>query len=321
MKNKNYIIGSGSYLPKKILTNHDLSKKLNTSDEWITSRTGIKKRHIASDTELNSDLAFNAAKRAIKNSKIRASKIDLVIIATSTPDNTFPSTATKVQAKLGIKKGFAFDIQAACTGFIYALSIADNYLSNNQANFALVIGSEIFSRILDWKDRSTCVLFGDGAGAIVLGKQTNNIKSEIISTELYSDGRFYDLLYVDGGVALNQKAGYLRMNGKEVFKHAVTKLVKIIKLNMKKNNIKVNDIDWIIPHQANKRIMDLTAKKLQIPPKKILMTIENHANTSSASIPLTLDFALSKKMIKRNQLILLQAIGGGLTWGCSLLKF
>ena len=321
MKNKNYIIGSGSYLPKKILTNHDLSKKLNTTDEWITSRTGIKKRHIASDTELNSDLAFNAAKRAIKNSKIRVSKIDLVIIATSTPDNTFPSTATKVQAKLGIKKGFAFDIQAACTGFIYALSIADNYLSNNQANFALVIGSEIFSRILDWKDRSTCVLFGDGAGAIVLGKQKNNIKSEIISTELYSDGRFYDLLYVDGGVALNQKAGYLRMNGKEVFKHAVTKLVKIIKFNMKKNNIKVNDIDWVIPHQANKRIMDLTAKKLQIPPKKILMTIENHANTSSASIPLTLDFALSKKMIKRNQLIFLEAIGGGLTWGCSLLKF
>ena len=321
MKNKNYIIGSGSYLPKKILTNHDLSKKLNTTDEWITSRTGIKKRHIASDTELNSDLAFNAAKRAIKNSKIRVSKIDLVIIATSTPDNTFPSTATKVQAKLGIKKGFAFDIQAACTGFIYALSIADNYLSNNQANCALVIGSEIFSRILDWKDRSTCVLFGDGAGAIVLGKQKNNIKSEIISTELYSDGRFYDLLYVDGGVALNQKAGYLRMNGKEVFKHAVTKLVKIIKFNMKKNNIKVNDIDWVIPHQANKRIMDLTAKKLQIPAKKILMTIENHANTSSASIPLTLDFALSKKMIKRNQLILLEAIGGGLTWGCSLLKF
>ena len=321
MKNKNYIIGSGSYLPKKILTNHDLSKKLNTTDEWITSRTGIKKRHIASDTELNSDLAFNAAKRAIKNSKIRVSKIDLVIIATSTPDNTFPSTATKVQAKLGIKKGFAFDIQAACTGFIYALSIADNYLSNNQANFALVIGSEIFSRILDWKDRSTCVLFGDGAGAIVLGKQKNNIKSEIISTELYSDGRFYDLLYVDGGVALNQKAGYLRMNGKEVFKHAVTKLVKIIKFNMKKNNIKVNDIDWVIPHQANKRIMDLTAKKLQIPAKKILMTIENHANTSSASIPLTLDFALSKNLIKRNQLILLEAIGGGLTWGCSLLKF
>ena len=321
MKNNNYIVGSGGYLPKKILTNYDLSKKIDTSDEWITSRTGIKERHIADKNQLNSDLAFEAAKRAIKNSKIKASNVDLIIVATSTPDNTFPSTATKVQAKLGIKKGFAFDIQAACTGFIYALSIADNYLSNNQATFALVIGSEIFSRILDWKDRSTCVLFGDGAGAIILGKQKKNKKSRIISTELYSDGRFYNLLYVDGGVSLNQKAGYLKMNGKEVFKHAITKLVKIVKLNLKKNNLKINDIDWIIPHQANKRIMVSTAKKLKIPFNKILMTIENHANTSSASIPLTLDFAISKKIIKRNQLILFEAIGGGLTWGCSLLKF
>ena len=321
MKNNNYIVGSGAYLPKKILTNYDLSKKIDTSDEWITSRTGIKERHIADKNQLNSDLAFEAAKRAIKNSKIKASNIDLIIVATSTPDNTFPSTATKVQAKLGIKKGFAFDIQAACTGFIYALSIADNYLSNNQATFALVIGSEIFSRILDWKDRSTCVLFGDGAGAIILGKQKKNKKSRIISTELYSDGRFYNLLYVDGGVSLNQKAGYLKMNGKEVFKHAITKLVKIVKLNLKKNNLKINDIDWIIPHQANKRIMVSTAKKLKIPFNKVLMTIEKHANTSSASIPLTLDFAISKKIIKRNQLILFEAIGGGLTWGCSLLKF
>ena len=321
MKNNNYIVGSGGYLPKKILTNYDLSKKIDTTDEWITSRTGIKERHIADKNQLNSDLAFEAAKRAIKNSKIKASNVDLIIVATSTPDNTFPSTATKVQAKLGIKKGFAFDIQAACTGFIYALSIADNYLSNNQATFALVIGSEIFSRILDWKDRSTCVLFGDGAGAIILGKQKKNKKSRIISTELYSDGRFYDLLYVDGGVSLNQKAGYLKMNGKEVFKHAITKLVKIVKLNLKKNNLKINDIDWIIPHQANKRIMVSTAKKLKIPFNKVLMTIENHANTSSASIPLTLDFAISKKIIKRNQLILFEAIGGGLTWGCSLLKF
>ena len=321
MRNNNYIVGSGAYLPKKILTNYDLSKKIDTSDEWITSRTGIKERHIADKNQLNSDLAFEAAKRAIKNSKIKASNVDLIIVATSTPDNTFPSTATKVQAKLGIKKGFAFDIQAACTGFIYALSIADNYLSNNQATFALVIGSEIFSRILDWKDRSTCVLFGDGAGAIILGKQKKNKKSRIISTELYSDGRFYNLLYVDGGVSLNQKAGYLKMNGKEVFKHAITKLVKIVKLNLKKNNLKINDIDWIIPHQANKRIMISIAKKLKIPLNKVLMTIENHANTSSASIPLTLDFAISKKIIKRNQLILFEAIGGGLTWGCSLLKF
>ena len=321
MKNNNYIVGSGGYLPKKILTNYDLSKKIDTTNEWITSRTGIKERHIADKNQLNSDLAFEAAKRAIKNSKIKASNVDLIIVATSTPDNTFPSTATKVQAKLGIKKGFAFDIQAACTGFIYALSIADNYLSNNQATFALVIGSEIFSRILDWKDRSTCVLFGDGAGAIILGKQKKNKKSRIISTELYSDGRFYNLLYVDGGVSLNQKAGYLKMNGKEVFKHAITKLVKIVKLNLKKNNLKINDIDWIIPHQANKRIMVSTAKKLKIPFNKVLMTIEKHANTSSASIPLTLDFAISKKIIKRNQLILFEAIGGGLTWGCSLLKF
>ena len=321
MKNKNYIIGSGSYLPKKILTNHDLSKKLNTTDEWITSRTGIKKRHIASDTELNSDLAFNAAKRAIKNSKIRVSKIDLVIVATSTPDNTFPSTATKVQAKLGITKGFAFDIQAACTGFIYALSIADNYLSNNQANYALVIGSEIFSRILDWKDRSTCVLFGDGAGAIVLGKQKNNIKSGIISTELYSDGRFYDLLYVNGGVASNQKAGHIKMKGREVFKHAVKKLVSCIQFNLKKNNLKKEDIDWIIPHQANKRIMDMCAMKLGVPKSKVIVTVDQYANTSSASIPLTFDYALSKKIIKRGEIIVFEAIGGGLTWGCSIFKY
>ena len=317
----NSILGCGSYLPDKIATNHDLSKRLNTSDEWITTRTGIKQRHIANKNQLNSDLAYEAAKKAIKDSKIKISDIDLIIVATSTPDHTFPSTATKVQAKLGIKKGFAFDVQAACTGFIYALSIADNYLTNNQVKNALVIGSEIFSRILDWKDRKTCVLFGDGAGAIVLGKQKQNRNSGIISSELYSDGRFYDLLYVDGGVSSNQKAGYLRMNGKEVFKHAVTKLVNIIKLNLKKNNLRVQDIDWLIPHQANKRIMDLIAKKLKMPTEKILITIDNHANTSSASIPLTLDHALSKKIIKRNQLILLEAIGGGLTWGCCLLKF
>ena len=321
MMSHNSILGCGSYLPDKIVTNHDLSKRLNTSDEWITTRTGIKQRHIANKNQLNSDLAYEAAKKAIKDSKIKISDIDLIIVATSTPDHTFPSTATKVQAKLGIKKGFAFDVQAACTGFIYALSIADNYLTNNQVKNALVIGSEIFSRILDWKDRKTCVLFGDGAGAIVLGKQKQNRNSGIISSELYSDGRFYDLLYVDGGVSSNQKAGYLRMNGKEVFKHAVTKLVNIIKLNLKKNNLRVQDIDWLIPHQANKRIMYLIAKKLKMPTEKILITIDNHANTSSASIPLTLDHALSKKIIKRNQLILLEAIGGGLTWGCCLLKF
>jgi len=319
MDYSSYILGCGSYLPKKILTNNDLSKKLDTSDEWIKSRTGIRQRHIADKNQLNSDLGYEAAKKAIINAKIKISDIDLIIVATSTPDHTFPSTATKVQAKLGIKKGFAFDIQAACSGFIYAMSVADNYILNNQATNALVIGSEIFSRILDWNDRSTCVLFGDGAGAIVLSKKKRN--SGIISTELYSDGRFYDLLYVDGGVASNQKAGQIKMKGREVFRHAVEKLSECIKLSLKKNNLKKDNIDWIIPHQANKRIMDMTAKKLDISKNKVLITVDRYANTSSASIPLTLDYALSKKIVKRGQIIVFEAIGGGLTWGCSILKY
>ena len=313
MDYSSYILGCGSYLPKKILTNNDLSKKLDTSDEWIKSRTGIRQRHIADKNQLNSDLGYEAAKKAIINAKIKISDIDLIIVATSTPDHTFPSTATKVQAKLGIKKGFAFDIQAACSGFIYAMSVADNYILNNQATNALVIGSEIFSRILDWNDRSTCVLFGDGAGAIVLSKKKRI--SGIISTELYSDGRFYDLLYVDGGVASNQKAGQIKMKGREVFRHAVEKLSECIKLSLKKNNLKKDNIDWIIPHQANKRIMDMTAKKLDISKNKVLITVDRYANTSSASIPLTLDYALSKKIVKRGQIIVFEAIGGGLTWG------
>ena len=315
-----YILGCGSYLPKKILTNNDLSKKLDTSDEWIKTRTGINQRYIADKKQLNSDLAFEAAKKAIKNSKIKTSDIDLIILATSTPDHTFPSTATKIQGKLGIKKGFAFDIQAACSGFIYAMSVADNFLLNNQASNALVIGSEIFSRILDWNDRSTCILFGDGAGAIVLSKK-KKMNSGIISTELYSDGRFYDLLYVNGGVAFNQKAGHIKMKGREVFKHAVKKLVSCIQFNLKKNKLKKEDIDWIIPHQANKRIMDMTAIKLGVPKSKLLVTVDQYANTSSASIPLTLDYALSNKIIKRGQIIVFEAIGGGLTWGCSILKY
>ncbi len=315
-----YILGCGGYVPKKIVTNKELSKKLDTSDEWIRTRTGIKQRHIASKKELNSDLGFEAAKRAIKNSKINTSDIDLVIVATSTPDHTFPSTAAKIQGKLDIKKGFAFDVQAACSGFIYAISIADNFLLNNQASNALVIGSEIFSRILDWNDRSTSVLFGDGAGAVVLSNK-KKMNSGIISTELYSDGRFYDLLYVNGGVASNQKAGYIKMKGKEVFKHAVKKVVSSIEFNLKKNKLKKDDIDWIIPHQANKRIMDMCAVQLGIPKNKVLVTVDQYANTSSASIPLTLDYALSNKIVKRGQIIVLEAIGGGLTWGCSILKY
>ena len=320
MRFSSYILGTGGYVPKKILTNNELSKKLDTNDEWIKTRTGINQRHIADKKQLNSDLGFEAAKKAIKNSKINISDIDLIIVATSTPDHTFPSTATKIQGKLGIKNGFAFDIQAACSGFIYAMSVADNFLLNNQASNALVIGSEIFSRILDWNDRSTCVLFGDGAGAIVLSKK-KKMNSGIISTDLYSDGRFYDLLYVNGGVASNQKAGHIKMKGKEVFKHAVKKMVSSIQFNLKKNKLKKEDIDWIIPHQANKRIMDMSAIKLGVPKNKVLVTVDQYANTSSASIPLTFDYALSNKIIKRGQIIVLEAIGGGLTWGCSILKY
>ena len=320
MHYSSYISGCGSYLPKKILTNEDLSKKINTTDEWIKSRTGIKQRYIADKKQLNSDLGYEAAKKAIKNAKINISDIDLIIVATSTPDNTFPSTATKIQGKLGIKKGFAFDIQAACSGFIFAMSVADNYILNNQASNALVIGSEIFSRILDWNDRSTCVLFGDGAGAMVLSKK-KKMNSGIISTELYSDGRFYDLLYVNGGVASNQKAGHIKMKGKEVFKHAVKKIVSSIQFNLRKNKLKKEDIDWIIPHQANKRILDMIALKLDIPKNKVIVTVDQYANTSTASIPLTFDYALSKKIIKRGQIIVFEAIGGGLTWGCSIIKY
>ena len=320
MNFSSYILGCGSYLPKKIIKNNELPKKLKTSDEWIKTRTGIRQRHIADKKQFNSDLGFEAAQKAIKNSQISISNIDLIIVATSTPDHTFPSTATKIQGKLGIKKGFAFDIQAACSGFIYALSVADNYIVNNQAKNALVIGSEVFSRILDWNDRSTCVLFGDGAGAIVLGKNKKK-NSGLISTELYSDGRHYDLLYVNGGVATNQKAGYVKMKGKEVFKHAVQKLVSCIEISLKKNNLKKNDIDWIVPHQANKRIMDMTAVKLGVSKDKVLATVDKYANTSSASIPLTLDYAVKKKIIKRGDIVVFEAIGGGLTWGCSIMKY
>ena len=320
MNFSSYILGCGSYLPKKIIKNNELPKKLKTSDEWIKTRTGIRQRHIADKKQFNSDLGFEAAQKAIKNSQISISNIDLIIVATSTPDHTFPSTATKIQGKLGIKKGFAFDIQAACSGFIYALSVADNYIVNNQAKNALVIGSEVFSRILDWNDRSTCVLFGDGAGAIVLGKNKKK-NSGIISTELYSDGRHYDLLYVNGGVATNQKAGYVKMKCKEVFKHAVQKLVSCIEISLKKNNLKKNDIDWIVPHQANKRIMDMTAVKLGVSKDKVLATVDKYANTSSASIPLTLDYAVKKKIIKRGDIVVFEGIGGGLTWGCSIMKY
>ena len=313
------IIGTGGYLPNKILTNKDLESIVDTTDEWIYERTGIKQRHIAEENESTSSMAIKASIDAIKSSNIKEKDIDLIIVATTTPDQIFPSTACIVQNKLNIVAP-AFDVQAACTGFIYALSVADNYIRTGMSKNVLVIGAEKYSNILDWNDRSTCVLFGDGAGAIVLSKK-KKMNSGIISTELYSDGRFYDLLYVNGGVASNQKAGHIKMKGKEVFKHAVKKLVSSIQFNLKKNKLKKEDIDWIIPHQANKRIMDMSAVKLGIPKSKVIVTVDQHANTSTASIPLSLDYALSKKIIKRGQIIVFEAIGGGLTWGCSIVKY
>ena len=313
------VYGCGSYLPKEFMTNDELAEIIDTSDEWITSRTGIKQRHVAEKSEMTSDLAYEAAKSALENANIKATDVDLIIVGTTTPDDTFPATAVKVQSRLGLKGGAAFDVQAACSGFIYALSVADNMLQTGQIKTALVVGADTLTKLVDWTDRSTCALFGDGAGAIVLSKKKRN--SGIISTELYSDGRFYDLLYVDGGVASNQKAGQIKMKGREVFRHAVEKLSECIKLSLKKNNLKKDNIDWIIPHQANKRIMDMTAKKLDISKNKVLITVDRYANTSSASIPLTLDYALSKKIVKRGQIIVFEAIGGGLTWGCSILKY
>ena len=321
MDYSSYILGCGSYLPKKILTNNDLSKKLDTSDEWIKSRTGIRQRHIADKNQLNSDLGYEAAKKAIINAKIKISDIDLIIVATSTPDHTFPSTATKVQAKLGIKKGFAFDIQAACSGFIYAMSVADNYILNNQATNALVIGSEIFSRILDWNDRSTCVLFGDGAGAVVLQSTNEKSQSLILSNHLHSDGDFKDMLYVDGGPSTSNNVGFLRMDGSGVFKHAVKNISATIFEALETNNLSIEDVDWFVPHQANSRILDSVAKKVGLRNEQIIVTVDKHANTSAASIPLALNEAVISNKIKKGDIVLLAAMGGGFTWGSSIIRW
>ena len=321
IKCKANITATGKYLPEKVLTNHDMEKLVETSDEWIQTRTGIRERRIVQNGQATVDMSTKAVRDLIEKIDLNPKEIDAIIVATITPDMVLPCSAALIQKNINAINAWGYDLSAACSGFLFGLESGAALIESERCKKVIVIGADTMSSILNYKDRNTCILFGDGAGAIVLGKQKKNKKSRIISTELYSDGRLYNLLYVDGGVSLNQKAGYLKMNGKEVFKHAITKLVKIVKLNLKKNNLKINDIDWIIPHQANKRIMVSTAKKLKIPFNKVLMTIEKHANTSSASIPLTLDFAISKKIIKRNQLILFEAIGGGLTWGCSLLKF
>jgi 3-oxoacyl-[acyl-carrier-protein] synthase-3 len=333
MNRRSIILGCGSYLPDQVVTNDDLSKRVDTTDEWIVARTGIRQRHIAPPEQMTSDLALKAAQRALEHANVDVSEIDIVILATTTPDQTFPATATKVQNALGMTNGAAFDIQAVCSGFIYALSVGDNFIKAGQANTVVVIGAETFSRILDWEDRGTCVLFGDGAGAVVLrsgnsseldaeaGETGHNRGRGILSTHLHSDGATNQLLYVDGGPSSTQTTGHVRMNGKEVFRHAVTNLANIVDETLEANGLGYDDIDWLVPHQANKRILDSTAKKLGMPIERVVVTVDQHANTSAASIPLALDTAVKDGRIKRGDLVLMEAMGGGLTWGAGLVRW
>jgi 3-oxoacyl-[acyl-carrier-protein] synthase-3 len=321
---RSVVLGCGSYLPQQILTNAELAARIDTSDEWIVQRTGIRQRHIAADGEFTSDLAVNAAKAALENAGVDAQSIDLIVLATSTPDNTFPATAVAVQNALGIHHGAAFDLQAVCSGFVYGLATADALLKSGAFSRALVIGSETFSRILDWTDRSTCVLFGDGAGAVVLDAQEQPDTREargILTVHLCSDGRHKSKLYVDGGPSSTQTVGHLRMEGREVFKHAVAMITDVIYDAFKATGTSADDIDWFVPHQANKRIIDGSAHKLGIAPEKVVLTVDRHGNTSAASIPLALADAVADRRIKRGNLILLEAMGGGFTWGSALLRW
>lgn len=317
-------LGVGSYLPERIMTNAELSEMVDTSDEWIVARSGIRQRHIAAEGEKTSDMAVYAAEAALKNAGVDAQDIDLIILATATPDHTFPATATQVQERLGIRHGAAFDIQAVCSGFIYALTTADNFLKAGQHKRALVIGAETFSRILDWTDRTTCVLFGDGAGALVLEAQEGDGTVEdrgVLTTHLHSDGRFKEMLYVDGGPSATQTVGHLRMQGREVFKHAVINLASVIREALDAVGLTAEQIDWVIPHQANKRILDGTARKFGLPADKVIVTVDQHGNTSAASVPLALDQAMKDGRIQPGQLLLLEAMGGGFTWGSALLRW
>jgi len=321
---RSIITGTGSYLPERILTNQELEKTVDTTDEWIVARSGIKQRHIAAEGELTSDLGTNAARKALEAAGLEPNDIDLVIVATATPDETFPATATVIQKNLGMKRGFAFDMQAVCTGFIFALSTADNFIKAGQANRALVIGAETFSRIIDWEDRTTCVLFADGAGAIVLEaseEEGTNQDRGVLTNHLHSDGEKHDLLYVDGGPSSTQTTGHLRMEGREVFRHAVNNLANVVGEALDAVDLKPDDIDWLVPHQANKRIIDGTGRKLKMDPSKVVVTVDRHGNTSAASVPLALDEAVRDGRIQRGDLLLLEAMGGGFTWGSSLVRW
>jgi 3-oxoacyl-[acyl-carrier-protein] synthase-3 len=318
------VLGCGSYLPSHILSNDDLARSVATTDEWIVQRTGIRERHIAAPGELTSDLALAAARAALSNARLEPSEIDLIVLATSTPDQTFPATAVSVQAGLGITRGAAFDLQAVCSGFIFALSVVDGLLRTGVHKRALVIGAETFSRILDWSDRTTCVLFGDGAGALILEAQEQpgeKADRGLLTTHLRSDGRHRAKLYVDGGVSSTQTVGHLRMEGREVFKHAVAMITDVIEDAFKATGYTAADIDWFVPHQANKRIIDGSAHKLGIAPEKVVITVDRHGNTSAASIPLALADAVADRRIKRGHLLLLEAMGGGFTWGSALVRW
>jgi 3-oxoacyl-[acyl-carrier-protein] synthase-3 len=328
---RSQIIGCGSYLPERVVTNAELAKTMETSDDWIVTRTGIKQRHLASDGELTSDLAIRASQRALEHAEVGADEVELIIVCTTTPDDTFPATATKVQARLGLTRGIAFDIQAVCSGFVYGLAIANNFIKTGQVRTALVIGAETYSRILDWDDRTTSVLFGDGGGAVVLragrgddvqpGEDGWGRARGILSTHLHSDGRHRDILYVDGGPSATRTVGYLRMSGKEVFRHAVVSLASVAKEAVAANGMTIEGVDWLVPHQANLRILEGVARKIGIARDRIIITVDRHANTSAASIPLALDEATRDGRIKPGDLVLMEAMGGGLTWGAALVRW
>lgn len=318
------IAGCGSALPKRCVTNGELAETVDTDDAWIRERTGIRQRYVAGADEFTSTLALDAARAALAHAGVDAAAVDLIVVATTTPDNTFPSTATRVQAGLGIHHGAAFDVQAVCSGFIYALSVADAMIRTGQARHALVIGAETFSRILDWTDRTTCVLFGDGAGAVLLEATRPNGDAKprgILSTHIHSDGRQYEMLYVDGGPSRTQSVGHVRMSGREVFRHAVTRLAESVDEALAANGMAPGDVDWLVPHQANQRIIDAVGKKLNLSPDQVVVTIDQHANTSAASVPLALDVAVRDGRIQAGDVVMLEAMGGGFTWGAALVRW
>lgn len=314
------VLGCAGYLPSKVVTNHELAQTIDTSHEWVVERTGIFERHIAAPNELTSDLAAKACEDLLRKTGTSPDDIDLIVLATTTPDDTFPATAVTVQAKIKAKHAFAFDIQAVCAGFIYALAVADNFIKTGQAKKALVIGAETMSRIVDWTDRNTCVLFGDGAAAVLLEGQKDTNRG-ILSTHLYSDGSYRDILHVTGGAARSELVGKISMNGRDVFRHAVEKLGQSVETAFAHHNLSAQDIDWFVPHQANKRIIDAVSKRFELPPEKVVLTVDKHANTSAASIPLALNAASQDGRIQPGHLILCEAIGGGLAWGSALIRW